>query len=87
MIKPTIGRVVWYHPIEHHAQPYAAMVSYVHSDSVINLGGFTPNGIPFSGTSVFLWDGEGEAPQGPYAEWVPYQKQVAAGQIAPTLHR
>ena len=28
----------------------------------------------------------GQIPAGAYAEWMPYQKAVAAGQVPPTLH-
>jgi hypothetical protein len=86
MIKPTIGRVVWVHRAEflHREsvsdQPEPALVSYVWSDEIINVGGVDRNGQPFSATSVFLWNGEGAEPTGHsvWAEWMPYQKGQAA---------
>jgi hypothetical protein len=93
VIVPSIGRVVWFWPIEPVDQPYAALVTYVHSDRLINVGGFTANGEPFARTSIKLrQDGDPEAAPFPvrgveaYAEWMPYQKQVASGAIPPTLH-
>lgn len=80
MIKPTIGRVVWYHPSGSTAeeQPQAAIVVYVWSDTCVNLTTFDPNGHPYAQTSVFLWQGEGERPSSCYAEWMPYQIGQAA---------
>lgn len=84
MIKPTIGRVVWYHPPKSPSkdQPHAALVSFVHSDTTVNLAVFNDRGEHYNATSVFLWDGESEFPQSVaasgYAEWMPYQKGQAA---------
>lgn len=84
MIKPTIGRVVWYHALDStpDQQPQAAMVAYVHSDTMVNLGVFDMNGMPGTGeTSVFLWQGDrGDkpAPGTRYCEWMPYQQGQAA---------
>lgn len=82
MIKPTIGRVVWYHPYSStpEQQPQAAVISYVWSDTCVNLGVFNPNGNSIGVTSVFLWqnDGEVERPSSSYAEWMPYQQGQAA---------
>ena len=78
MIKPTIGRVLWYHSAMEHEQPLAVMVAFVHSDTEVNLGGFHANGRPFNAINVLLWQGEGERPTGEYAEWMPYQQGQAA---------
>lgn len=82
MITPTTGRVVWYRTSEAIAldskQPLAALITYVHSDTMINIVVFDPNGNPHSRTSVWLWDGESERREGSYAEWMPYQKGQAA---------
>ena len=79
MIKPTVGRVVWYWPAltENEvkaAQPCAALIAYVWNDRIVNLAVFTPNGVSYNETSVTLVQ-EGDAvPQlGRYAEWMPYQ--------------
>lgn len=83
MIKPTIGRVVWFHPefqpdSGSNERTQAAIVCYVHSDTMVNLAVFDENGVASSQTSVWLFQGEGERPAGPYAEWMPYQQGQAA---------
>lgn len=79
MITPTIGRVVWYRPASHDGdQPLCALVTYVHSDTMVNLAVFDPNGNPFAATSVPLRQDDDPAPAGSYAEWMPYQKGQAA---------
>jgi hypothetical protein len=83
MIKPTIGRVVWYHPAfasDSGSNEYtlAALVCHVHSDTSVNLAVFDSNGVAASKTSVFLFQGEGVRPSFPYAEWMPYQIGQAA---------
>lgn len=82
MIKPTVGRVIWYYPAgrSHTEQPNAAFITYVHSDTMINVGGFDHNGIPFASTSVLLLQDEGSYGNpggGPWACWMPYQKGQA----------
>lgn len=85
MIQPTIGRVVWYRPpqdapLYDRSQPWAAIVTYVHSDRMVNLVVFDQNGMGKSKTSVTLVQ-NGDAPPtggGSYAEWMPYQKGQAA---------
>lgn len=77
MIQPTIGRVVLVHRgLSDQAEP--ALVSYVWSDRLINVGGFDRSGTPFSATSVKLLQDDDEAPGvGFWAEWMPYQKAQA----------
>lgn len=81
MIKPTVGRVVWYTPVDnapegvnHKGQPFAAIVTYVFHDRMVNLAVFDHNGVAQSRTSVPLVQ-EGEQPPNgsPYCEWMPYQ--------------
>lgn len=77
MIKPTIGRVVWYRTksmLPFH-QPYAAMVTFVHADDYVNLVIFDPNGRPFGNDSVFLKQEGCELPPDTkhWCEWMPYQ--------------
>jgi hypothetical protein len=91
MIKPTVGRVVWYwtaQMIKNQQQPYAAIITFVHSDKLINIAYFDADGRAGSNTSVLLLqDGEEKPDYGrPYCEWMPYQKAVASGEISPTLH-
>jgi len=92
MIKPTVGRVVLYYrhgktQFDANEQPEAATVAYVHSDTMVNLSVVDHNGVQFATTSVFLYQGEGDRPESSYAEWMPYQKAVAAGEVARTLHK
>lgn len=80
MIKPTIGRQVWYrpHPIEkiaQHNQPFAATVVHVINDTIVNLAIFNEQGQPAFKPNVILVqdrpavDGE--------CEWMPYQVKKA----------
>lgn len=79
MISPSIGRVVWFQParavdMPDRAQPLPALVSYVHGDRMINVGGFDSNGHPFAATSVLLLQDDDAPPKhGYYAMWMPYQ--------------
>lgn len=85
MIKPTVGRVVWYRPSEEDlvsmttfhdvpAQPLAAIVAYVWNDRLVNLTVSDHNGATQQRTSVPLVQ-EGDTPfaGGRYCEWMPYQ--------------
>ncbi len=77
MISPTIGRVVLVQRgVSKQAEP--ALVSYVHSDTCINVGGFDFNGNPFSLTSLQLLQDDDKPIGTVYAEWMPYQKGQAA---------
>lgn len=91
MIKPTIGRVVWYWPNAHDLktlgafayegsdQPFAATVSFVHSDRMVNLSVVDHNGSQYERRSVtLLQDGDTVNSKAGYAEWMPYQKGQAA---------
>jgi hypothetical protein len=83
MITPTIGRVVWYYPkgMQHTSQPHPALICYVWSDMMVNVGGFDSNGVPFADTSVLLLQDEGSYGNpggGSWACWMPYQKGQAA---------
>lgn len=85
MIKPSIGRKVWFFPAtgdqstRHDDQPMDATVVYVHNDRMVNLGVRDHNGNSSGRLSVPLLD-EGEAPpeHGYYAAWMPYQRGQAA---------
>lgn len=80
MISPTIGRVVLVHrEYSGSDQAEPALVSYVHHDRLINVGGFDQNGQPFAATNIMLLQDDDAAPEeGNWAEWMPYQKQAAA---------
>lgn len=93
MIKPTVGRVVLYRPhpmldstpiVDAPDTRYAATVAYVHSDKFVNLSVVDSNGNQFAREHVELvQDNEPHVGQ---CEWMPYQKAVASGAQAPTLH-
>lgn len=85
MIKPTIGRIVWFWEAQSapdipNAQPNAAIVTFVHSDELINITAFSPSGYPMAYSLVPLWQGEeaGERPASRHCEWMPYQKAQAS---------
>lgn len=84
MIKPTVGRVVWYRPgnsdglVAIGDHPLAAIIAGVWSDDCVNLAVFDANGIPHSRTSVLLIQEHHPRPDSRFAEWMPYQKGQAA---------
>lgn len=93
MIKPSIGRVVWFTPSKSDPsltgsdQPLAAIITYVHSDVMVNLAVFDANGSVAPRTSAYLVPDD-EVPEiyrenGYYAEWMPFQKGQAAKQGGP----
>jgi hypothetical protein len=76
MIKPTVGRIVWYRQLDgvHDEQPFAAILTYVHSDRLVNLVVFDHFGIGKTRASVQLvQEGDPTPEVGGYAEWMPYQ--------------
>jgi hypothetical protein len=77
MIKPTIGRVVLVN-IPGFLQQWPALIAFVHSDRLINVGGFDNSGNPLALTSVPLLQDDDLKPEGIHAEWMPYQKGQAA---------
>jgi hypothetical protein len=95
MIKPTIGRVVLVYRPGKSDQWEPAQISYVWSDTCINVGGFDKNGIPFRETSLHLDQEievdpvnlpkfEAEEALEPFACWMPYQKAQAAKNPIPS---
>lgn len=81
MIKPTIGRVVWYWPNGKFEgrQPFSAMIAYVHSDTMVNIGYLDANGISGHATSVpLVQEITKVSPDYRFCEWMPYQKGQAA---------
>jgi len=103
MIYPTVGRMVLFRPHlglsgakrdetdEEIAfvlgKPLPAIVTGVWGEDCVSVTVFDLNGAVHGRSSVYLWQGEGEAPTGRrYCEWMPYQKAVAAGEIPPVLH-
>ena len=92
---PTIGRVILYRPTQHDHEGgmqifgddpvMDAHIVFVWNPDLVNLVVFDHNGHQHRRTSVPLLQ-EGDPKKGGYCEWMPYQKKVAAGEIAPTLH-
>lgn len=83
MIKPTVGRVVWYRPFLDpgavESEPLAAMIAHVGSDRLVNLAVFDAVGASNSRKGVpLLQDGDPRPHGGGFAEWMPYQKGQAA---------
>ena len=81
MIKPTIGRVVLYWPLNHqrshvHSQPFVAFITHVWSDGMVNLAGFNDQGQHFARTSVVL--AQDRDAQDGECGWMPYQLGQAA---------
>lgn len=94
MIRPTIGRVVWYRPSKEDgitrdvkADRLAAIIALVHSDSMVNLAVFDADGMARSRTSVKLHQEDGVTCPPGACEWMPYQKAVAAGEIPAVQHK
>lgn len=84
MIKPTVGRVVWFYPRGKSErsgdQPLAALIACVWSDTCVNLAIFDANGQPYppGHTSILLVQEGGPLPDsGPYCTWMPYQQGQA----------
>lgn len=76
VIKPTVGRVVWFYQKGHVAgdQPLAAMVARVWSDTCVNLAIFDANGNPVNPpTSVLLIQDNLVPSGGHYCTWMPFQ--------------
>lgn len=86
MITPTAGRVVWFTPYmaERFAnhKPWAAIITFVHHDRMVNLSVFDPNGNQRPVTSVQLLQEGDDIPTGNamYAQWIPYQLGQARAQ-------
>lgn len=85
MIKPTVGRVVWFYPrgSSQEQQPLAAIVAHVWSDACVNLAIFDANGCPMEKppTSILLIQPGNEVPTGGnYCTWMPFQVGQAKAQ-------
>jgi hypothetical protein len=88
MIKPTIGRVVWFwNGKSGQEQPQAALIAWVHSDTLVNLAVFDAEGATSAVTSVLLWQAGDDNPVGPYCEWMPYQLGQALKELHPVIER
>lgn len=93
VIEPTVGRVVWYHPmvsdgmISVGPQPFAAHVVFVHHTRLVNLIVFDHVGNAYPRSSIKLaQEGDAVPDRGGYCEWMPYRqgqaKKHAADDVA-----
>lgn len=80
MIKPTVGRIVWFYNdaihnrIVQRDQPLAAIVAYVWNDRLVNLHVIDADGVYHPVTSVQLvQEGDVYPTEGMRCEWMPYQ--------------
>lgn len=90
MIKPTVGRKVWYRPSAWDKTgpgamqagtdaPLDATVVCVHGDRMVNLVVLDANGNMHKRPSVTLLQDDDKPNEGAsYAEWMPYQQGQAA---------
>lgn len=81
VVKPTIGRVMWFYKFVTgggHKGPMAALVAYVHSDSIVNLAVADEDGKMRNETSVQVVQEGQDVPTNNYATWMPYQIGQAA---------
>lgn len=80
MIKPTVGRVVWFYTKGYGDAPLAAIIAHVWSDVLVNLAVFDRNGICTGRPSVVLEQDDCPVPPAEkcYCTWMPYQKGQAA---------
>lgn len=79
VISPVPGRIVWFYPIEYHhddryAQPWAAIVTHVFNDRMVNLHAFDSIGNGYAFTSVpLVQPGDDLSVYDMYCVWMPYQ--------------
>lgn len=86
MIKPTVGRVVWFYPeagnvsmARYNEQPMAATVACVWGDRMVNLSVVDHAGVQHQRTSItLLQDDDTPTPGMAYCAWMPYQVGQAA---------
>lgn len=81
MPSPSIGRVVWYYPSRQHREegkkPWACFITNYHSESVINVAGFSSGGSHFAANEIPLLSSSAPPADGPHATWMPYQEAQA----------
>lgn len=86
MIKPTVGRSLLYFNPKIGTRPCTAQIAYVHHDALLNVGYLDYDGSHHSDTHVpLVQDGEPQ-PKEAYCTWMPYQNQVAKGEIPAVQH-
>jgi hypothetical protein len=85
LIKPTVGRVVWFNQMKPDVFPgsggtCAAIVTYVHSDRLVNLCVFDAKGNTHSRILIPLVQPGDTKPTTAHCEWMPFQIGQAAAQ-------
>lgn len=89
LIKPTVGRVLWFFPRLEWAtaegivyvpgEPLAATIARVWGDRMVNLAFVDASGVSFNATSIKLLQENDAPPDGDhFAMWMPYQNGQAA---------
>jgi hypothetical protein len=79
MIKPTVGRVVYFRPDSHDpierngTEPLAAIVTRAWSDTCLNLMVMDVHGVACSRTSVMLVQPDEPKPEHSFCHWMPFQ--------------
>ena len=80
MIKPTVGRMVWYWnqaSESEQAQPNAAIIAHVVDDHRVHLAVISEYGVSYGASNVQLVQGA-EAVEDRHCRWMPYQLGQAA---------
>jgi len=78
MIKPTVGRIVWYRGSALQSEPWPAIINMTDGDSWVSLTVFPPHALPFPSSLVELVQEDRPRPSNQeYCEWMPYQKGQA----------
>lgn len=76
-MKPTVGRIVHFCPTE--AVTLAAIITFVHSDTLVNLAVFDGLGRTYGQPSVpLVAPGEPKPEFAQFCEWMPHQVERAA---------
>lgn len=92
MIKPTVGRKVWFYPRYDSrdnglcivgGREHSADIVSVHNDRLINVAVFDANGKLFQKTSVTLVQEGDQLPDSDHCRWMPYQIGQAKSQPEP----
>lgn len=76
MIKPTVGRVMWFRYAglnKEETQPCAAIVSHVNLNDTVNVAVFDVGGVHYNEVNVPVHQEGDEIPNFNYVEWMPYQ--------------
>lgn len=74
VIKPTVGRIVWFYEHNQQQEPKAAIVAKVWDEKIVNLAVVEEDGTTKAMTSVRLLQEDEPTPSGMrYATWMPYQ--------------